>query len=589
MNLKNNGLLKNLFVIFIFAAVLVLINILISDLPLRLDATQNNIYSLSDATNKIISKTKEKITFKYFNNASSNSDIPGEFKAYAKRIEDLLNEYSKNSHGKIILETIAPETDSEEEDNARAFGLKGIELPGGENLYMGLAAISGSREEIIPFFDPDSEGKLEYELSSIVSRLQSEKKKKIGIFSSIDIFGGPNFQGQQSPKWYFTEVLEKEYEIEQIEGESIPENIDLLILFQPKKQNQAIIDETIKFLESGKRAIILCDPLSLLDPESRMAPYSNPLKEDFEKWGINFNETNAVADINAATKILGRNNRPELNPGWLSIYSDAMNQENIISANLESLLFPIAGGIEIEKKDGLSYEKLAWSSKKAVLSDPSMLQFQGMDALKNNFSPDDKNYTLAVKVTGKFSKESENKGTLIFIADTDFLFDQFYMQKQNFLGFEMANMFNDNLNLFQNCVEIMCGDPELIEIRSRQSTLRPFTKVKELEDKAKEKWLEKENMLAQKAEQTKAKLEALESSRIEGQNLVLSSEQEKEIKKFREEKRQIDAELKKVRRQLRADIESLGVKIKMINIFLIPAIIALVGIFTGIRRKRKNM
>lgn len=60
MNLKNNGLLKNLFVIFIFAAVLVLINILISDLPLRFDATQNNIYSLSDATKKVISKDKRK-------------------------------------------------------------------------------------------------------------------------------------------------------------------------------------------------------------------------------------------------------------------------------------------------------------------------------------------------------------------------------------------------------------------------------------------------------------------------------------------------------------------------------------------------
>jgi ABC-type uncharacterized transport system involved in gliding motility auxiliary subunit len=591
MDARNKRLLKNFITLIIFASVLILINILAGDLSLRFDATENNIYSLSEATHRIIDRTETKITLKYFNNAPGNTDIPGEFKAYAKRIEDLLREYSRYSKGKIILETISPETDSEEEDTAKAFGLKGIELPGGENLYMGLAALSGEKEEVIPFFDPDNEPKLEYELTSIISRLQSKKKKTIGIASSVDIFGSPGFQGQQAPKWYFTDVLEKQYEIEQIdhESESIPENIDLLILFQPKDDMEKINNLALKWLGQGKRLIIFADPLSLLDPQSRMAPYSFPLKDEAEKFGIRFSGTTAVADINGATRIMGRNNRPELNPGWLSVYTEGMNQDNIISANLESLLFPIAGGIEFEKKKGFDYEKLVWSSKKASLMDPSMLQFQGMDALKNNFSPDSKDYALALKISGSFSDENNSEGVLIFISDTDFLFDQFYMQKQNFLGFEMANMFNDNLNFFLNCVELMCGDPELIEIRSRQSTLRPFTKVRELEDRAKEKWLEKEKILAKKAEETKAKLEALEAKRAEGQNLVLSRDQEEEIKKFREEKKQIDAELKKVRRQLRADIEELGIKLKMLNILLIPGIIAVIGIISGIRRKRNNM
>jgi ABC-type uncharacterized transport system involved in gliding motility auxiliary subunit len=362
-----------------------------------------------------------------------------------------------------------------------------------------------------------------------------------------------------------------------------------LILFQPKQSTDKINEHALKLLEQGKRIIILADPLSLVDPQSRMAPYIFPLNDELKNFGVSLKGSNAVADINSATRIMGRNNRPELNPGWLSIYQDQINQKNIISANLENLLFPIAGGIEIEEKPGFSYQKLIWASKNSALLDPSMLQFQGMEAVKNNFSPQNKNYGLALKVSGKFSKNAKSEGTLIIISDTDFLFDQFYMRKQNFLGFEMAEMFNDNLTFFQNCVELMCGEPELIEIRSRQSTLRPFTKVNQLENQAKEKWLEKEKILAKRAKETKEKLEALESKRIEGQNLVLSKDQEEEIKKFREEKRQIDAELKKVRRQLRADIENLGIKIKMLNIFLIPSVIALIGIISGIKRKRKNM
>jgi ABC-type uncharacterized transport system involved in gliding motility auxiliary subunit len=591
MNFKNKVLLKKIILVFIFGAVLLMINFLADNYSFRFDATQNNIYSLSKATHKILDKAENKIIFKYFNNASKNPNIPGELKAYANRIHDFLKEYSRYSNGKIVLETISPETDSEEEDNARAFGLRGVELPGGENLYMGLAVIRGDKEEIVPFFDPDNEPKLEYELTSIISRLQTEKKKQIGIASSIDIFSSPDYKARQSPQWYFTEVLEKNYEVKQIktDAETIPENIDLLILFQPKQSTDKINEHALKLLEQGKRIIILADPLSLVDPQSRMAPYIFPLNDELKNFGVSLKGSNAVADINSATRIMGRNNRPELNPGWLSIYQDQINQKNIISANLENLLFPIAGGIEIEEKPGFSYQKLIWASKNSALLDPSMLQFQGMEAVKNNFSPQNKNYGLALKVSGKFSKNAKSEGTLIIISDTDFLFDQFYMRKQNFLGFEMAEMFNDNLTFFQNCVELMCGEPELIEIRSRQSTLRPFTKVNQLENQAKEKWLEKEKILAKRAKETKEKLEALESKRIEGQNLVLSKDQEEEIKKFREEKRQIDAELKKVRRQLRADIENLGIKIKMLNIFLIPSVIALIGIISGIKRKRKNM
>ena len=151
----------------------------------------------------------------------------------------------------------------------------------------------------------------------------------------------------------------------------------------------------------------------------------------------------------------------------------------------------------------------------------------------------------------------------------------------------MASLFNDNLTFFQNCVEILCGQKELIDIRSRTTTSRPFEKVQKLEQEAKSKWLETEKSLAKKAEETSKKLKELETTSASAQNLVLSPEQENEIKKFRQEKKEIDNQLKKVRRELRSDIEKLGAKIKLINILLIPLIIAGIGIFIGLKRKNR--
>ncbi|MGM0417409.1 MAG: Gldg family protein [Thermodesulfobacteriota bacterium] len=585
---------KGILTVILTGAVLLFINILINDFTLRLDATENNIYSLSEATHKIIDKSSEEITLKYFNNSELNSDLPGEYKAYSKRIEDLLKEYQTYSKGRINLEVIRPRTDSQEEDNALTLGLQGVSLPGGEKLYMGLAAIKGDKEEIIPFFDPSDEAKLEYEITSLISSLQTEKKPEITFMSSIPVFGNPQpmQQNQQSRRWYFLEVLEKQYNIKQIdeqEGE-IPGTSDALILFQPKNPDSKIIKNAEKYLENGGRVIVLADPLAILDQQSRMQPYSFPLKDTFEKWGIKFNEKESIADLNTATQIMGRNNQPELNPGWLTIESGGMSSKNIITSDLETLLFPIAGSIHTDEKKGLNYEKLLWSSKNSTLYDPSMLQFGGLDSIKRNFTPDENHHSIAVKITGDFSlgkNENAKKGALIFIAETDFLYDQFYMQKQNFLGYEMANMFNDNLTFFQNCVEIICGEEELIDIRSGSSTLRPFTKVKKLENKAKEKWLETEKKLTAKAEETSKKLKALEQQRAQNQSLVLSKEQEAEIEKFRKEKREVNNQLKQVRRKLRSDIESLGTKIKMINILLIPFIIGVIGIINGIRRHKK--
>jgi len=555
---------------------------------MRWDATENKIFSLSESTHKILDKSHDKITLTFYTNTDLIKNTPNELKTYSKRIYDLLKEYAAYGKGRISLKFIKPQTDSDEADTAIAYGLKGINLPNGDTLFMGLVAKKMDKEEIIPFFDPEKEDKLEYEITRTISRLQTDKKAIIGIISSLNIFGTPSYMGKGSPAWHFITTTKKEYEVKRIDekDKKLPKDINALICFQPKKLNEDMVKGIEKFVENGGSLVVMADPMAIIDPQSSRGIYKFPLDKTLNKWGLSFSAPKAIADIKYSTRIMGRNNQPELNPGWLSIKKDTLDKKDIITSDLASLLFPIAGSFNIKKQKGLKYENLVSSSTASALFDSAFLNMGGINAIKNSFKSDGKEKPIAVKISGQFKKGGK-KGVVIAIGDVDFLFDQFYMRTQNFLGFQVANMFNDNLVFFQNLVEILCGQKELIDIRSRTTTMRPFIVVQKLEEQAKEKWLEQEKELSLKAEETNKKLRALEKN-SSGQNLVLNKQQEKELKEFREEKVRIDKELKKVRRNLRKDIENLGVKIKLLNIFGIPFIIALAGIIIGVKRKKNS-
>ena len=150
----------------------------------------------------------------------------------------------------------------------------------------------------------------------------------------------------------------------------------------------------------------------------------------------------------------------------------------------------------------------------------------------------------------------------------------------------MAQIFNDNLNFFLNATELLTGNPELAMIRAGGTFSRPFTKVRDMELKAREKWYAQEVILEKRAEETNQKLQALNSKKNEKQSFVLNPEQEAEIKKFQEEKIRINRELKAVRRNLKSDIESMGNVIKFVNIFFMPFLIAVAGILFAIRRRQ---
>jgi ABC-type uncharacterized transport system involved in gliding motility auxiliary subunit len=627
MTEKKKGLQKSLYStggLALVLLIIILINLIATRINLRWDATEERLYSLSNGTNQILSKLENNITIKVFY-TKDIANLPSYIKTFASRTLDFLLEYEHNSNGRVSIEQYNPKPDSEEEEWAQTYGLKNINLPTGESVYFGLVALQADQEEVIPFLDPNQEPHLEYDVTRMISRVSTPKKNKIGILSSLPVFGSPsmgfNMPGQsQMPTWLFVTELKKSYEVIQINptDKNFDPKMDLVILFHPKNLSEKLLYAVDQYVLNGGNLIVYSDPLSVMDNPQSGGVSSNP-KKLFNAWGVSMDPNQVVGDFSLATTLRNRNNQPENNPLWLSAQSQAFNSNQIITASLESTLMPMAGSLIKTKESKYDFTPLIQSTQNAAMVD-SFKANMGVDMIRKDFVPDGKKHNLAVMISGTFKtafpdgapkldpaetsakektadrKENEttdlkqgvNKSNIIIIADADMLYDGYYVSKQNFLGFNMSNIFNDNLNLLLNSTEMLTGSDALIEIRSRGSFERPFTRVKALEAQAQNRWLTREQELERKVEQTNAKLQQLEQQKDTSQRTIISPEQEDAIKKFQAEKLRISKELKVVRRNLRADIESLGAFVKFVNIFLMPLLVSVAGILYAIYLKRRT-
>ena len=604
--------------------ILIFINAIVSQANLRWDATEDNLYSLSEGTREILSDMEQDVTIKVFY-SEDNVNVPVHIKTYARRMLDFLSEYEYYSDGRVRVETYNPEPDSEAEDWARKYGIKPINIPAGDRLYFGLVAVAADQEEVIPSLDPTREAHLEYDITRLVSRLQSPTKPRIGIISDLPVFGSPPMgmmQQQGREPWLYVEELRKSFDVEQIGGAGdplSPDDYDLVILHYAKNAAPALLYAVDQYVLAGGDLVVFADPFSVSDsaPGQPGQVQSAIPATLLPAWGVAMEENKVVVDFDYATRLRNQQNQVENNPVWLSVGPEGFNSDEIITAELESMLLPAAGAITQLEDAACDYEPLIRSSKNSALTESFRAQFDAR-GLRQDFNPTVDQYDLAVRIQGTFKtafpdgkpagdepgtegasdddaetageglKEGAERATIILVADADLLFDNFYVNQQNLFGFQIAQVFNDNLNFLLNAAEMLTGSESLISIRSRGKFERPFTRVEELEKKARSRWLAREQELVRKVEETNRKLRQLEGQKDPSQEFIVSEKQEAEIEKFQEEKRRIQQELKRVRRNLRADIEALGTKLKFVNIFLVPLLVSFAGLGYALYRRKQG-
>lgn len=597
-----------LLLVLIFGALVMLSANLLTGM--RLDLTENKLFTLSEGTKNILDDLDEPVNLYLFFSEESSRDLP-QIRTYAKRVRELLEEFGNHAGGQLNLEFIDPQPFSEQEDQAAAFGLQAVPVgAGGETLYFGVAGSNAFDDvQAIPFLQANKEQFLEYDLAKMVQTLGMPKKRTVGLLTSLPMTAGYDAASQSMREaWVIYDQLQQLFDVQTVDpaGGELPEDIEALILVHPRNLSQSLQYQIDQFVLGGGRAIIFLDPFAEIDrgdPNDPMAGMSAGSSSSLElltqAWGVDFDPGRVVGDLQFG---IGQGSARHI--GIVSVPPGGLDQGDIVTADLEVVNLTSTGWFTATEDATTTMNAIVRSSDNAAPIDASKFRFlTDPSVLLEEFSATGDSYVLGARISGAtasafesppegfdesdhLSESSEHGINILLFADVDMLTDRLWVQKQPFLGQTILTQFADNGSLAVNAVDNMLGNQDLISIRTRASSNRPFEKVEALQAEAEMQYRETEQSLQEELAETERKLTELQASRSGDDLLVLSSEQQEEVDRFVQRKLEIRQELRQVQHDLRSDIEKLGTRLKLMNIALIPALVMLTALILAYRRKR---
>jgi len=606
--------------------ILVLLNLVLGAARGRIDLTQGKLYTLSEGTRAVLGKLESSVKIRlYF----SQSDIPLPIKAYGRRVENLLAEFKQAGRGKVTVEKLDPQPDSGAEDSATLEGVEAQVTPSGDKFYLGASISYADQKLALPALAPDREPLLEYDLVRAIARTAATAKPVIGVMSALPVFGmppSPMTGGQPMEPQVFIGELRRDYTVKRVglDPEKIDDDIKVLLVIHPRGIGERAQYALDQFVLRGGKLIAFLDPSAYFDQLGQMGGMGgggtpSSLDRLLKAWGLAFDSGKVVLDMRYLTGA-GARTLPTL----LSLNDNAFDPHDIATARLGSLLMPFAGAFTGKPVEGLSETVLMKSSAYSQLVDSFAATAQGEAAIRG-FKPSGTEYPLAIRLAGKFRtafpegrptledkgdknaakaperkaakasdakpeaaqlKESAGENAVVLVGDSDFINDGAAVQVQEIFGQRIVIPRNGNIAFAQALVDQFAGDPALIKLRGRASAARPFTVIRDMEAKAQQAYLGKIKELEDNLGQTQEKLNALQKGKGQGAGAILSAEQQTELEDFRRKAAETRLALKEVRRELRADSEALQFWTKVLNIALMPVLVALAGIGLAILRRR---
>ncbi|MGA7985700.1 MAG: Gldg family protein [Burkholderiales bacterium] len=595
--------------------ILVACNYLAGTSPLRVDLTQGRLYTLSAGARKLLHGLKAPVKIKLY--VSRGEAVPVQLRAFAKRVEDEVNELKAAAGKNLTVEIYHPQPDSEEEDAAQLDGIEAQQLPSGDSFYLGATVSRLDRKQTLPVISPQREPLLEYDLVRAIAQVSSTEQPVVGVMSALPVLGedyNPMTRRPSDP-WVLANELKREFDLKQVDmsATEIPKDLKVVLLIHPRDitpQTEYALDQ---FVLRGGKLIAFVDPFAYFDqlpsmPGMPQQGTSSSLPALFKAWGVQMNTGKVLSDV-----VYASGSGQRYTPTVLSLNSTAFNHHDVVTSQLETLLYVFGGAFEVKPVEGLEVTDLVSSSPNSMLVDDSAATASG-DAATRDFRPSGKSWPLALRLNGKFKtafpdgppaapgakdkkqeatpaqlKESARDNSVILVADTDMLADPAAVDVQEVFGRKVIVPSNGNLAFALGMVEQFAAGDNLISLRSRASAFRPLTVVRELEANAQRQYFGKISELEQEIKSTTDKLQELQKAQggSAASAQILTAEQQAELDRFRKRVAQTKLALKEVRKNLRHDAESLVFWTKVANIALMPLLVALFGIGVALVRRRR--
>ncbi|MEC7302494.1 MAG: Gldg family protein [Pseudomonadota bacterium] len=588
----------------------------------RVDLTERSLFTISDSTKTVIASIDEPILLRLFF-SKGVGEVNPDLATHFDRVHGLLKQYVALSDGKIRLELHQPSPYSTDEDRALAYGLRGVATSAaGDPGYFGLAGLNSTDDQaVIPFFALERESFLEFDLTKVVYTLVNPVKKVVGVISTLPVHGRHAPPYGTTPRWPIMGQLDPLFDIRALNAEvrDIPPDVDLLMLVQPTRLTKATLYAIEQFVMRGGRALIFVDPYA--EAQSITARSGRELGRDninllLGNWGVAMVPDKVAADIDAARRInMPIDGRLQVLDYvvWLSLEPKHFNRRDIVTAEMSRINVATPGILEPTRLPKTEVTPLMTTGNKTMRIDVAQVAKPDPDAIGmfRDFKSANESHMIAARLTGDVKSafadgpppnasralstshlaRSEKPIDVIVVADADMLHEKFWADIRIEGDQQVPTPFANNADFVVNALDTLAGGEELVGLRARRESSRPFTYVDNIRREAERRYRSKERALIDRINNTQIEVDALvarESAAADAD--VLSSTERSRIDQLRREIVTMRQELRQVQRALREDIERLDATLKFLNIGAIPIALAILSLLIiGIGRYRRRL
>ena len=488
-------------VVIIFG-ILALINFLSARRFIRADLTEDQRYTISNATKDVLGALDDIVTITaYFSTA------PAEVAQIRRNVRDMLDEYNAFSKN-LQIDFVNPANfDDAQKQELRFKGIPEVQINVYKqdkaeiaNVYMGISISYSGKEEVLQVVQ--STANLEYELTSTILKVTAKEAKTVGFLTGHGEFDINDQNYQQ-----FRQLLDKngqgQYNITSVslqDGKAVDNTVTTLVIAGVK---QALTErekyELDQFIMRGGKAVFLVDPIQLQPGTLQGTPLSTGLNDLLEHYGAKLGNNLLVDRRYHDNARFQRGFMTVFQPYryFVKIVKPNFSTEHTITNQLEALTLPWTSSLEVITKEGITATTLATTSESGQI-------VQGYYNLSPDFPiPDAETqaYPVAVALEGKFksfyadkeipsvatddttsgadneapvpTQDTEAQTTISESAQTQII----VIGTAQFL----TQMRPDGINFFLNTVDWLTFGDALIGIRSQAITNRPLRDVSEIE------------------------------------------------------------------------------------------------------------
>ena len=482
----------------------------------QLDLTEDSLYTLSPGTVSVLKSIDEPITLRFYLSRALTEQSPVHAQ-YANRVRELLERYASIANGKIRLETYTPEPYSLEDDRAMSQGLHGVPVDSaGAVGYFGLVAANSTDDAmVIPFFDPDREQYLEYDLTKLIHSLANPKKPTIGLISFLPLKADP---AQDYQPWNIYRELAQFFNVKSLRGEGrVPDDIDVLLIAHPKELTDAEQFAIDQFVLRGGKALVIVDPhFETTKRDISQGPPApgetgSNLPKLFDAWGVEFSTDKVVGDRTVAQSVTtsmggGRTQVSDYLP-WLALRGPNFAKDDVAAAQMSRINMASAGFFTLKPGAKTEMKPLIFTSPQSEQIDVSEVNFfPDPGGLLSRFKSEDRSFPLAVRVTGpvksiypdgppwdpivtkdgagaepdgeagqekkKYLTESVKPINVVLVGDVDMLADKFWLQTRNLYGRQATAPVANNAEFIINILDNLSGSAAAASHTGRLSSPR---------------------------------------------------------------------------------------------------------------------